>query len=224
MTRARGDRAERSAAIVLTVERCSPTGDHALGDDLPRVGEDRLRASIGPRDTLARVGGAEFTVMCDGVGESGHAVALTTRLIAAVTAPIVRRAGVLHDGTRRGSRSPLQVRPRRVSPARRRSRCVTLRIGVEVFGASIGIAGVADPRNDSDLRRGFEEGELRVAFQPLVSSSDRAVVGVESLVRWEHPTRGELVPARLLPLAEQSGLITRIVAWILSEACRQAAT
>jgi excisionase family DNA binding protein len=95
---------------------------------------------------------------------------------------------------------------------------------VEVFHASMGTRGLDDTRTDNDLRRGIEDDELRVAYQPLVSLRDRSVVGVESLVRWAHPTKGQVVPARFLPLAEQSGLITRIGSWVLAEACRQAAT
>jgi excisionase family DNA binding protein len=93
---------------------------------------------------------------------------------------------------------------------------------VEVFDGSMRAELVDRLRFESDLHHSIENGELRVAYQPLVSLPDRTVVGVESLVRWAHPTWGLLAPARFLPIAEQSGLITRIGSWVLGESCRQA--
>jgi excisionase family DNA binding protein len=78
-------------------------------------------------------------------------------------------------------------------------------------------------RAEDDLSHAIDNDELRVVYQPLVSLRDRKVVGIESLVRWEHPAWGLVAPARFLPHAETSGLITRIGGWVLREACRQAA-
>lgn len=224
---ARGDRLARIAAVVLVVEPYPSTGERPPDDDVLATVTARLAASIGVQDTVARVSHAEFAVLCEGLTDTGHAISLAAQLVAAVTAPIV----VGEQECFMTARAGIAVAPSGVSAASLIGEASTAmrqaprrpRGSVEVFQGSMGIRGSDDARTDDELRRGLEDDELRVAYQPLVSLRDRSVVGVESLVRWAHPTRGHVVPARFLPLAEQSGLITQIGSWILSEACRQAA-
>ena len=226
----RGDRSKRFAAIVLVVEPFTSNGEPPRSqsdDDLLETVTARLRESVGPHDTVARVADSEFAVLCEGLSDSADAISLAAQLVAAVTAPIVAV-----DGTRcLTARTGIAVAPSGASaasligeasmairpPPRRARGCV------EVFQASMRAPAVDHARDDDDLRRGLDEHELRVAYQPLVSLGDRSVVGVESLVRWAHPTRGDVAPTRFLPVAERSDLITRIGSWMLSEACGQAA-
>src|SRR5207248_6714025 len=84
-------------------------------------------------------------------------------------------------------------------------------------------AAVARLRMLGELRRAIDEREFRLRYQPVISLSSGEVVGLEALLRWEHPVRGLLTPAGFMQVAEHSGLIVEIGAWVLDEACRQAA-
>jgi EAL domain-containing protein (putative c-di-GMP-specific phosphodiesterase class I) len=78
-------------------------------------------------------------------------------------------------------------------------------------------------RVENDLRRALEREEFSLHYQPIVAMSDRSIVGVEALIRWEHPDRGLVSPAEFVPVAEQNGLIEPIGHWVLERACHQAA-
>lgn len=227
---ARRERSLHLAAIAVDVDRFGAIGGtlgHETGDEVLAELALRLGAAIGPQDTLARVADDEFVVFCRALASNGEAVTLAERLLEAVTPPIfvddqelllTASAGVAFAGP--GASAVGIMRDASAALHRAQSRA---RGHVEVFDASMRAELVDRLRFESDLHRSIEKGELRVAYQPLVSLPDRAVVGVESLVRWAHPTWGLLAPARFLLIAERSGLMTRIGSWMLREACRQAA-
>ncbi len=226
----RADRAAPIAAIVLDIDRFG-----AIGGSLGHEARDEVLAAVAARllgctergDTLARVSGDEFALLCERPGDSGQAIALAARLVASVTPPVVvgeqelfltASAGIAFAGAEATPASLIRDASAALHRAQRRARG-----SVEVFDASMRPQLVDRLKTESDLHQGIERGELRVVYQPLVSLRDRTVVGVEALVRWAHPTRGLIAPARFLPIAEQSGLVIRIGAWMLRAACHQAA-
>jgi hypothetical protein len=93
----------------------------------------------------------------------------------------------------------------------------------ELFDARMRAALVARLQTEADLRAALTADELRLLYQPVLSLERDAFVGAEALVRWQHPTRGLLAPADFIAIAEESGLIAPLGAWVLGEACRQAA-
>jgi diguanylate cyclase (GGDEF)-like protein/excisionase family DNA binding protein len=224
------DRTRRLALIVLDVDRFSSIGGslgHDAGDEVLATLATRLRVTIEPGDVLARVADDAFAVLCDRLSDDREAIALATQLVDAAARPIfvdeqellmTASAGIAFA---RSGTFPVDLM-RDASAALHRAQG-RARGAVEVFDATMRTQMVDRLKCESDLHHAIEKGELRVAYQPVVSLSDRTVVGVESLVRWAHPTWGLLAPARFLPHAEQSGLITRIGAWMLREVCREAA-
>ncbi|MDA0138455.1 EAL domain-containing protein [Solirubrobacter deserti] len=218
------------AVIRLDVNRFTDVNEtfgHGLGDDLIRALAERLDGALRAPDSLARIGGDEFGVLCEHVGDERGALAVVQRLLRTFDAPIVlgdRRLhvsagfGVAVGG---GDASPEGLM-RDADTAMRRAK-ERVGTGYELFDAAMRRRVVQRLQLEQDLRRALDGDELRLHYQPLVSLRERRIVGVEALVRWEHPERGMVSPADFVPVAEETGLIVPLGAWVLDEACRQLA-
>ena len=192
---------------------------------------DSLRASdivsrIG-EDGLARLGGDEFAVVCEDVTSSGDAAAVAARVMATMEPPfqvagerifVTSSVGIAVSGPDAGAESLLRDAGAAMHAAKEGGRARH-----ELFDQSM--HGRARDRltEENELRMAIERRELRLHYQPIVSVADGGLVGVEALVRWEHPLRGLLSPAEFLPLAERTGLIVPLGQWVFEEALTQAA-
>jgi diguanylate cyclase (GGDEF)-like protein/PAS domain S-box-containing protein len=201
---------------------------HESGDELLVALPPRLREALRAGDTVARFGGDEFVILCEDLSSEGEAIRIAERITDAFRLPFAIDGRPHHLSVSvglvfatGGAASATEVL-RDADAAMYRAKAGG-KGRFEVFDAQMRASLVARLETEADLRRALDEGELRLHFQPVLSLRDDAFVGAEALVRWQHPERGLLAPADFIAIAEDSGLIAPLGAWVLEEACRQVA-
>jgi diguanylate cyclase (GGDEF)-like protein len=197
------------------------TGDQVLMEVARRL-DDALRSS----DTAARYGGDEFIVLCEDIKDEQQAVKIAERIIDSLEAPlsldndnafITASIGIVVASD---SNTDPEILLREADSAMYRAKKRGVRC--ELFDNDLRARVVERRAVERDLRAAIENEQFRVLYQPQVDLRTGKVVGVEALVRWDHPQRGLLTPADFLSLAEDTGLIVPIGNWVLEEALRQA--
>ena len=219
------------AVVLLDLDRFKAVNNsmgHALGDGVLVSVARRLEQVGGDVDLLARFGGDEFVALV--TDESGaadqKAAAFVARVQEALAAPIpVDEAEVYLDASvgialnTFGADDPddlLAHAEAAMYQAKRRGG-----FGVETFGESLRIEVLDRMVTEHSLHRALERSELMLHYQPVVEVRGATTVGAEALIRWQHPDQGIVAPGRFISVAEESGLIIPIGAWVLEQACRQ---
>jgi diguanylate cyclase (GGDEF)-like protein/PAS domain S-box-containing protein len=218
-------RRRRFAVVAFDLDHFKHVNDafgRAVGDEVLAVFARRLVNSVRPGDVVARLEGALFAVLMMGV-EPRALESTVGRLLAAVTQRYdvagQQTAVKVTGGVAGCSRleEPAEM-VRRAEVALHYAKRVS-RGGFQVLDEALDRAFLDRGWLAAHLLDAADRGELRLHFQPIVAAVSREIVGMEALVRWEHPERGLLGPNEFIPLAEESGSISSIGRWVLREAC-----
>ncbi|HEX9713999.1 MAG TPA: EAL domain-containing protein [Actinomycetota bacterium] len=198
---------------------------HAAGDRLLATMAGRLTSTMRPGDTVARLGGDEFAILLERTTDrearsvAERVIELLQRSVALQRTEVQVRASVgiaLEQGAG-DAESLMRNADAAMYRAKQlgKNRCV-------VFETSMHADALLHLQLANDARLALERSEFRLVYQPIVSLSTGRITGVETLLRWDHPTRGTLEPGEFISMAEESGLIHPIGRWVLVEACAQA--
>lgn len=201
---------------------------HAIGDELLQIVAERIIQSVNFGDVVARIGGDEFHVLSD-CESKADGMELAQRIIREINRPVV-----IHDTRiQTGASAGLSYAPWDVSgPVQ-----MLKQSDLALYHAKRKGRGLACPYDDmiefemqvrakleADLQAALTHNQFELLFQPILSLQSSKIVGVEALIRWQHPTRGRIFPDEFIATAERTGLIEPIGRWVITEACRVAAS
>jgi diguanylate cyclase (GGDEF)-like protein/PAS domain S-box-containing protein len=220
-----------TALLFLDLDRFKEINDtfgHAAGDEVLRELAQRLRACLREGDTVARLGGDEFTVILEDAGSLEQVQKVAGKILEVFAQPVRVReqdffvsasvgVAVYPEGGR-DVESLLKHADTAMYFAKAEGRN-----NVQLYAPDMSSRASERVTLEGSLRQALERGELLLHYQPIIDLASGAAIEAEALLRWRHPTRGVLPPGEFIGIAEQSGLVVPIGAWVLQEACRQAA-
>ncbi|MNM25550.1 Cyclic di-GMP phosphodiesterase Gmr [compost metagenome] len=219
----------QGAVLFLDLDRFKHINDslgHPVGDLLLKGIAQRLKEQVRDVDTVARLGGDEFIILLPGLHKPSDASTIANKLLACFNAPF--QAGehefftsasigislYPQDGT------DVSTLIRNADAAMYRSKAKG-RNRVEAYTRDLTAQASERIALEHELRRAVERNEMSLCFQPKLSLKTQSLVGAEALIRWSHPTFGEVPPEHFIHLAEENGTILQLGDWVLEQACRQ---
>jgi len=218
------------AVMVLDIDRFKIINDslgHMVGDQFLQEVSGRIQQAIAGQDVmLARIGGDEFTLLCRNYDTQETIQRLAEQIISCIQAPYRLKDSDFYVSASIGialfpSHGQDAVQLLKNADTAMYEVKKKGKNDYQFFTGELDRVLQEKIELEGDLRKAIERGELLLHYQPQIRTEDRAMIGMEALVRWQHPTRGLLSPGVFIPLAEETGLIYEMGTWVLREACKQ---